>query len=158
GGGIDRVFHGFVQSLLEIHGVTVRHGDARVVPARDRGDGGAIDAEELTLVACHITGNRADDGGGGISAGTATLRDSPVSDNEAGVYGGGLGNADTLRLDNVTVSGNHAGEVGGGLALVPYDMVLEQTTITGNSASEGGGLWVSFFTCPSARFDCFIGF
>src|SRR5262249_31142082 len=72
GGGIDRVFQAFSQSSLEIHGVTVRHGDARRVPSRDRGDGGAIEADELTLVACHITGNHADNGGGAISAATAT--------------------------------------------------------------------------------------
>jgi CSLREA domain-containing protein len=150
GGGIDRVLDaGFVNSRLEIHDTTIRNGSAeRANPSVDAGDGGGVDADDLTLVRCHVTGNRAEGSGGGFAGNTVTARDTTVSDNEAD-FGGGIGFVLTLRLANVTVSGNHARSAGGGLIIDATDQELTGVTIVGNSADFGGGLYVGSATCPS---------
>jgi CSLREA domain-containing protein len=145
GGGIDRVLHGVLAGVLEVHGVTIRNG--RVTG--NAGDGGGIRGNRVVLTACQVTGNQASRYGGGALAFDLTASDTTFSDNEAGV-GGALASFDVLRLTNVTISGNRA-EVGGGLYLEPHDQVLTQVTITGNRARSGGGFYVEPVFCPSEQ-------
>ncbi|HEX3130321.1 MAG TPA: CSLREA domain-containing protein [Thermoanaerobaculia bacterium] len=158
GGGLDRILESKVfYEQLEIHGVTLRNGDARISRFGDHGDGGAVHAQLLTLVASHVTGNRAEGSGGGFYATLPTLRDSTVSNNQAASSGGGGIATVYLDLLNATVSGNRAGQHGGGLFVT--DGQIDRLTATGNSAGmRGGGLWVSGQEdCPSDGFPCAAG-
>jgi CSLREA domain-containing protein len=149
GGGIDRVLEAaIVNSSLEIHGATIRNGRAEPGSGGDTGDGGGLRGGVLTLIGCHVTGSSAATWGGGFAGDTVTARDTTVSDNRAEL-GGGIGFASTLRLTNVTVSGNHATTAGGGLIAGAEDQELNAVTISNNSAVQGGGLYVSYATCPS---------
>ena len=154
GGGIDRILQ--VRDFgkpLEIHGVTLRNGTARMSGQDPHGYGGAIDAQNLILVASHITGNRAEHGGG-LKISYLVARDTTVSNNEARYIGGGI-DAGYSLLSNVTVSGNRAGYYGGGLAV--SDGEIDGLTVTGNSAGEqGGGFWIEGpDACPSNGFPCY---
>jgi CSLREA domain-containing protein len=147
GSGIDRVLEGvFAETELEVRGVTVRNGRP-AGPGQD--DGGGIYAEgPLTLVGCHVTGNRTSGIGGGMYADLLVARDSTFSDNEA-LMGGGLASFLSVRLTNVTLSGNHALSKGGG-AFLPFSFTdLSHVTATGNQAQEGGGIaYDSDALCP----------
>jgi CSLREA domain-containing protein len=159
GGAIDRILESNeANSRLEIHGVTLRNGKAEVVSQfRDAGSGGAIAAGYLTLVASHVTGNRAVSGGG-VSSYDFVARDTTVSDNEA-IDGGGIDTFGFLRLANVTVSGNRAQDIGGGIRIYAFDQELDGVTIVGNSAGlRGGGIHVETETCPSSDPFCRIDF
>ncbi len=149
GGGHDRVLEAtVVNSSLEVHGATIRNGRAEMVRSNPHsGAGGGVNADDLTLVEVHVTGNHSQTYGGGIVGVEVEIRDSTLSDNEA-VEGGGIGWPQTLRMNNVTVSGNRATYVGGGIAIAIEDQALTSVTITGNSAAEGGGLYLFDITCP----------
>jgi CSLREA domain-containing protein len=157
GGAVDRILDADEEgSRLEIHGVTLRNGNAEADPRRpDWGDGGAVDARDLTLVASHVTGNRAASNGGGIFSSKLVARDTTVSDNEAGYSGGGIEVSGLLRLSDVTVSGNRAQFVGGGLNIQTEDQELTGITVVGNSAGlAGGGVSVEGPDCPSSDPFC----
>lgn len=151
GGGLDRVLHGLLSGILEVHGVTIRNGRASEgAPGSSFGDGGGILGTRVVLTGCHVTGNQAARYGGGALAFDLTASDTTFSDNEASA-GGAIGSFDVLRLTNVTISGNRA-EIGGGLYLEPHDQVLTQVTITGNRARSAGGFHVEPVFCPSGQF------
>jgi CSLREA domain-containing protein len=147
GGGIDRVLQVLGGARLEIHGVTIRNGHARIWPSPVRipGTGGGI-AGSVILEDCLVTGNVADDSGGGLDGFDVTIRNSTISGNSANVDGGGL-EAVIAHLENVTVSGNHATETGGGLMTYPEDQVFLNVTVTGNSAFRSGGIHLSDIAC-----------
>jgi CSLREA domain-containing protein len=137
---------------VAISGLTLTGGDT--------GIGGAIlNRENLTLTASTVSGNAAIDSGGIANfLGTATVADSTISDNRAGVPnfalgdGGGIGNfGGTLVLTNSTVSGNQAGygnsRTGGGVNnLAGGTVTISDSTISGNSAGSGGGIASDFGT------------
>jgi CSLREA domain-containing protein len=152
GGGIDRVLHGVIGDVLEVHGVTIRNGRA----LGTGGDGGGILGNRVVLTACHVTGNQASRQGGGAFAFNLEASDTTFSDNEASA-GGAIASSDVLRLTNVTISGNRA-EIGGGLYIETGDQVLTQVTITGNRAVSGGGFYHELFFCPSGVGFCILGF
>jgi len=153
GGGLDRVLHGLSDARLEVHDVTIRNGRVTGTQRFD-GDGGGILGIYVTLVGCHVTGNRASRDGGGVYASELTASATTFSDNEA-AFGGALANFGVMRLSNVTVSGNRATEAGGGLFVAPFDQVLTQVTITGNQAPSMGGVWLTPpETCPSGVGFC----
>ncbi|MES1239988.1 MAG: CSLREA domain-containing protein [Acidobacteriota bacterium] len=147
GNGLDRILDSDGPlSRLEIHGVTLRNGDWG-------GSGGAIYAGYLSLVASHVTGNRAYSGGG-VSSWDLDARDTTISDNEA-TFGGGIESLGFMRLSNVTVSGNRALEAGGGINLNAFDQEMNGVTVTGNRAGlYGGGVYATFETCPSSDPGC----
>ena len=141
GNGTDRILEGVLaEADLEVRGVTIRNGQATGWPGSAETSGGGVRAEgALTLVGCHVTGNRSDSHGGGAEAVALVARDSTFSHNEAS-FGGGLFSPFSLRLANVTLTGNRARIQGGG-AYLPFAVSdLSHVTATGNHAREGGGL------------------
>jgi predicted outer membrane repeat protein len=108
----------------------------------------------LTIVESTISGNTADDEGGGLhhEDGPLTIVESTISGNTAGNGGsGGLGNGGGggLWLDDVdgtisdtTISGNTAGDGGGGIYLYETLMTISNSTLSGNSADRGGALYI----------------
>ena len=118
------------------------------------GNGGALDIETNTIVNLTdvvITGNHAEDRGGGISNhGTLTMTGGAITNNSSNdkngekLGGGGLFNYDgaTANLTNVTISGNTAKEKGGGGLCNYGTLTLNGCAITGNSCKlNGGGIW-----------------
>ncbi len=112
------------------------------------GNGGALDIESGTTVNLTdviITGNTADDRGGGIAnSGTLTMTDCTLSgntsrDNLENIGGGGLINYAncTATLTNVTIDGNNA-LYGGGLCN-RGTLNMEGCTISNNLAYLFGG-------------------
>ncbi len=153
GGGLDRVFDGFVVNL-ELLALTVQGG-------RVNGAGGGIRSTgELGVYRALVRGNQAlgeNEGGGGIWVyGGLVMHESTVADNVAeGFGGGGLLTYGDVLLNNSTLSGNRAlsGDdppnpygfegLGGALLTGGFggDVIISNTTITGNAAIWGGGLY-----------------
>jgi hypothetical protein len=117
------------------------------------GHGGAFDIESGThvnLTDVIITGNHADDRGGGISNhGTLNMTRGAITNNESYDHtdpagGGGLFNYEgaTATLTNVTFTGNAATVYGGGGICNYGTLYLDGVTIQNNTArSNGGGIW-----------------
>ena len=117
------------------------------------GHGGAFDIESGThvnLTDVIITGNHADDRGGGISNhGTLNMTRGAITNNESYDHtdpagGGGLFNYEgaTATLTNVTFTGNNATVYGGGGICNYGTLYLDGVTIQNNTArSNGGGIW-----------------
>jgi len=114
------------------------------------GNGGALDIETGTVVNLTdvvITGNHADDRGGGISnKGTLTMTGGSITNNTSNdhsepVGGGGLFNYEgaTATLNGVTITGNTAHTHGGGIWNAANATLKMQgaITVTGNTANEG---------------------
>ena len=125
--------------IVNISGVTIRNG-------RTAGVGGGIsNSGALTLTNSTLSGNSADQDGGGIynaNGGTLTLTNSTVSGNNAGVDGGGIRNdpGGTLTLTNSTVTGNTAGDDGGGIYnIAGGTLTLTNSAVSGNDAGDDGG-------------------
>jgi hypothetical protein len=126
-------------------------------------------AATATLNSSTVSGNNADDDGGGLYVGSAygvlNLNNSTVSGNYAASYGGGLlisGGygyeasfyAAIANLSNSTVYGNTAYSGGGGLFNEGGAATINNSTIAGNSAdsaTSGGGLLTGSF--PSSPYD-----
>ena len=119
------------------------------------GNGGAIDIESTAtanLTNVTITGNHADDRGGGIGirgGGTLTMTGGSITNNESYDHsdpggGGGLFNAKgaTATLTNVTITGNEAKLWSGGGICNYGTLNLDGCTIQNNTARySGGGIW-----------------
>ncbi|GER79729.1 MAG: Ig-like domain-containing protein [Anaerolineales bacterium] len=102
----------------------------------------------MTVTNSALSGNSADDGGGGIYSdnySTVTVTNSALSNNSAG-YGGGIysNNYSTVTVTNSALSGNSATYSSGGGIFNYYQSTLTVTnsTLSGNSAtySNGGGI------------------
>lgn len=115
-------------------------------------DGGGISNQgSLTLNACVITTNSADQGAGiWNSGGLLTLHQCTVSNNFAtNNEGGGIYNTSggTLVLNSSQITGNFAGNAGGGLYNNSAEATLNDSSISGNSAGnaqspgQGGGIY-----------------
>ena len=119
------------------------------------GNGGALDIETNTTVNLTdviISGNKADDRGGGISnKGTLTMTGGSITNNTSNdgadpKGGGGLFNYNgaSATLTNVTITGNEVKVTGGGGLCNYGTMTLDGCTITGNSCQmNGGGIWTA---------------
>ncbi len=117
------------------------------------GNGGALDIEAgaaVNLSNVIVTGNHADDRGGGIgNHGTLTMTGGSITNNTSNDStdpkgGGGIFNytGATATLTNVTISGNEAKHYGGGGICNFGTLTLDGGTITDNTAgSQGGGIW-----------------
>ncbi len=148
--GASRVFNvdngnGGTLINVAISGLTITGG----VTGAD--GGGILTRETLTVTACHITGNSAEDGGGiGNFAGTFTVTDTTISDNTAtGTNGGGAGifnfsvnKAATSTISNSTISNNTTTTTGGGIYNFLGTIIVEYSTITENDApaTKGSGI------------------
>ena len=117
------------------------------------GNGGALDIETNTTVNLNdviISGNKADDRGGGISNnGTLTMQGGSITNNtchdhDAPRGGGGFFNYSgaTATLTNVTINGNRATVTGGGGICNFGTLTINGCTIQNNVANtHGGGIW-----------------
>jgi CSLREA domain-containing protein len=104
GGGIGNA----IGSTLELTNSTVR----------DNFGGGINNGGTLTVNGSTISGNSADEWGGGIYnsvGGTLTVTNSTISGNTVNLYGGGIVNFDTLTVESSTITDNSAGQEGGGI-------------------------------------------
>lgn len=162
GGALDRVFHLVTSgSMVQISGVTIRHGNAMLSGAggglmllanthllladsvvRDSVSpaGGGIfglNTSHLTVSGSSIELNTSDSSnGGGIDAsGTVTITASAVISNTAvnSASGGGInvGAGGQLLMQNSTLSGNQATNAGGAIFMAG-NVTLSNVTITAN--------------------------
>jgi hypothetical protein len=102
----------------------------------------------LTILNSTLSGNSADEDGGGISSGTfkspggVTVINSTISGNSTSSGGGGIAiQYGGLTLVNSTLSGNSAGDEGGGIANYTGRVQVANSTLSGNSAASGGGIY-----------------
>jgi hypothetical protein len=137
---MHRVFSVVSDTTAELRGMTVTGGRAH--------DGGGIHNDKnatLTLTNSTVSGNAAEDDGGGIyNSGTLTLTNSTVSGNTADdtdPSGGGIyNNSGTATLTNSTVSENTA-KYGGGIFNAHATMMLTNSTVSGNRGPFAAGLY-----------------
>jgi CSLREA domain-containing protein len=135
-------------------------GDANYTGTPDAGDSRIFhvetSADRLSVAGLTLTGGYTTGSGGalyGTSDTSATVTDSVITGNKAGVAGGGaasisasgVGNPQTtyLKLTNTVVTGNvAAGGNGGGIhAGGKYgSLSISGSTISGNSGEDGGGI------------------
>jgi CSLREA domain-containing protein len=135
----DRAFNVSSGVTVGISHVTIRNGSTLY--------GGGIENDGmLTLTDSTVSGNTADDDGGGIENdfnATLTLINSTVSGNMANSgydIGGGIFNHGTLVLTDSTISGNMANYSGG--IYNGGTLTLTDSTVSGNTATDyyGGGI------------------
>ena len=129
GNNVSRVFSITVGNVA-ISGVTIRDGNS------GSDSGGIQNFGTLTLTNSTVSGNTANDNGGGIfsAGGTLTITNSTVSGNSG--EGGGIHNGGgTLTITNSTVSDNIAGDKGGGIR---NDGTLTITNSTVSDNNDGG--------------------
>jgi len=126
---------------VTISGMTIKNGKAF-------NGGGIYNSGILTVSNCIISGNTADDyggGGGGIfNAAKATMivMGSTISSNTA-AFGGGIDNEGTATIQGgSTISGNSAdfGSGGGIFNAAKATMTVTGSTISSNTATFGGGI------------------
>ena len=119
--------------------VTIRGNLARMASIF-KVDSGA----NVTLAGLTITSGNAQDGGGIFNSGVLTLHHAMVSGNHANDSGGGIFNTPgaLLTLNHTTVSGNRAESEGGGIYNRDGSLILSNSTVSGNAAMlEGGGIF-----------------
>ena len=136
---------------LVITDTTISDNDA-IEADEGGGDGGGVFAfgsSVVTFERSTISGNTADDDGGGIHgnayyAGGVNLVDTTVSGNTAESDGGGIYFYDgALNITSSTVSGNLAESDGGGIYFYDGELVMTNSTVSGNTAdSDGGGIYI----------------
>lgn len=176
---LDRAFQVFSPAAVTISELTVQAGDSGPGLGASGGGIAMASGSTLTLEDAALSGNTAGDAGGGIysnggelilrrtrvvankaataagirNAGSLSVYDSTIADNQATQYGGGILNTGALTLEGVTVSGNTANTNAGGLYLHSADPAMGQvtisnSTISGNQAKAymGGGIWVYYQT------------
>ncbi|MCI0683337.1 MAG: Ig-like domain-containing protein [Gemmataceae bacterium] len=141
-GGDYRIFRVNAGATISLTGLTIANG--RLTGANQGAGVVVVGGGALTVSACRVTGNVANNVGGGIlSNGTLELRDSTIDGNSAS-SGAGLYNGGTLTVTNTTLSGNSAGSLGGGFVNTGNGTAnLTSVTITGNRATQGGGVYVA---------------
>ncbi len=118
--------------------------------AANTGRGGAIyNNGGTTLISdCVMTGNQAMLGGAmnNATAGTLTIRNTVLSNNQAVSVGGALQNfsTSTLHLINTSITGNSSGTstTGGGAIQGNGSITMTNVTMSGNSSlASGGGIY-----------------
>src|SRR3954452_12939832 len=128
--GTDSSFYGANPGdPITISGLTITGGNATAKHAPNYNSGGGIFNADtvLTVTNSRITGNNAQDDGGGIyseglGGGSLTLNNTTVSNNTggtaaSGAYGGGINSSDPTVIRNSTISGNTVGSDGPGVYL-----------------------------------------
>ncbi len=131
---------------VALSGLTIQNG----ADAGGTGGGGILlDAGDLALSDCTLSGNTATGNGGGLSNyGTATITHCTFSNNH-GYNGGGIynytysGNGGLTTLTGCTLTGNSATINGGGVYDYTYsgtggNTTLTRTTLSKNSAGGNG--------------------
>ena len=157
GQNISCVFLINVTYTVDMSGLTIQNGNMSAAIG-----GGIINAGDLILTDCTVSGNTANVSGGGIyNAGNVTMTNCTISGNTASAtatngsaavaIGGGigiLGGNGTVTLTNCTMSGNTASAtatskdelaIGGGIGNLGGNVTVTLTncTISGNTATSG---------------------
>ena len=113
------------------------------LPAVDGLDGGGIyfsgDSSQLTVQRSGIDSNVTPDSGGGlyVAAGSASISNTTISGNSAGVDGGGIYNAGASIVTHATIVGNSAAN-GGGLVDVSL-LQLYNSIVSDNQGGDCSG-------------------
>jgi hypothetical protein len=155
GNNASRVFYIASSVTAGLSGMTITGGNGvGALPNSQSGNGGGIWINgALTVTNSVITGNTAQDYGGGIevnnNSASLTLIASTVSNNSTtnGLGGGIEHDRGTLAVTNSTISGNHSntgnGYSAGGIYSSGASATITASTITGNTAvgtNGAGGL------------------
>ncbi len=154
GGALDSVFNVGPKASLTLSKMTIQNGNRS--GSQELGGGVRSLGTKTTIKNCLITDNAVPDGAGGgdgVEAGSLTISNSTLSDNNAFGGGGGLFFATTLiktaTISNSTISGNSANE-GAGIVVGAFSKAtIRNSTISGNTAMQivgsqpiGGGIFV----------------
>ena len=151
----SRVFHIAPGKVVTISGLTVTNGRAFGFYPNNEGAGILNDHGTVVLNNCAISGNVAENDGGGVcndgtgGAAIMSINNSTVNNNSAG-HGGGVYNdgrmkgATLLQISNTTLNNNSSGDDAGAIlniADTKDTATVSNCTISGNSAqSYGGGI------------------
>ena len=101
--------------------------------------------ETFTMNGGTIAGNTAPNGGGVLSNGPFTMTEGTISGNNAD-YGGGVGNYGPFKMTGGTIAGNIADYQGGGVCNMDGLFTMTEGTIKDNQARyEGTGVY-SFYS------------
>jgi len=158
---VDRIFHiiDLGSKVVTIEGVTIRGGSSV-----DKGGGIYNFGSTLILRNVNITGNQANQWGGGVRnkidlergiGSTLTIFDAIILANYSGGDGGGIDNDGSLYIANSLISTNQAVVKGGGISnnsQLGYQVKITNTTITQNIGADGAGVStagedVTFLNC-----------
>jgi len=113
-----------------VDGFTIRNGSA------DYGGGIFCWYGTPTIINCVISGNAAEEVGGGLYGCNGTIQNCIITGNSAS-FGGGLAFCDGA-IRNCVISENTAEKIGGGVC--DCGAIIQNGTIVQNSAQWGGGL------------------
>jgi predicted outer membrane repeat protein len=128
GSQLSRVFQIATGVTASFNGLTIENG------AADQG-GAFLNAGNLTITGCTLSGSSASGNGGAISnTGTLSLASSTFSGNSAQVDGGGVFSQDALTITNCSFTGNTALSAGGGL------YCSGTSTVTGSTFTNNTGI------------------
>ena len=143
---------------VDISGLTITNGKAPLGGGIFNGEG------SVSLADCAISGNSADDSGGGVynETGIASgrymfIRRCLITDNSAltggAAQGGGIYNTGIVSVFDSTISGNRA-VYGGGVYSSYYRTSISGSTITSNIATSiGGGIFGESVAGTSAEIE-----
>ena len=140
---------GFGTVVTIAAGVTVELQHLQITRGVNEQGAGIHNRGTLTLRGCLITENRATQTGGIHNrAGTVTLLDSAVTNNDSTISGGGIGNdsGTVIMLGTSRVAGNETRGAGGGIFLHTASSRVElhdDSIVTDNTAESGGGIATS---------------
>ncbi|MDR0443672.1 MAG: fibronectin type III domain-containing protein [Treponema sp.] len=139
-------------SLVYVNGGNLIINDGAKITGNNAGNtqGGGINVQSsgtLTLNGGIISGNTANNGGGGMCIfGNAVIHSGKINGNEdkSGYGGGGIFvfTNGTLIMHNGTISGNTAARFGGGVYVYSSgasSFTMHGGVISGNTSKEGGG-------------------
>ncbi|WP_442508552.1 S8 family serine peptidase [Novipirellula sp. SH528] len=143
--GIDRAIKVHENASLTLQRLTVTGG----VAPNDESGGGILSAGNLTLDQVIVRGNEAigvnaNVGGGGVAiwGGTATIRDSRLTDNRSDAGGGVyFANFSTGEISGSTLDSNTATDFGGAVAAIASGQIdILNSTLSLNQAADGGAV------------------
>jgi CSLREA domain-containing protein len=112
-------------------------------------DGGGIFNSEtgtMTLAGVVVTGNQAQEGGGGgifngrFGRGAMVVTNSTVSNNTSRTSGGGIHNLGILSLDDGAIEHNDGGVTGGGIFNQAIVTITDSAVTDNVTSSTGGGI------------------
>jgi hypothetical protein len=147
GNHASRVFAVAAKKTVVLSGLTISNG----VTGISSNGGGIVNAGNLTVSDCTLSGNSAANGGGIYNnGGTLTVSGCTLSNNSTlgGGFGGGIyNNGGTLTVSNSSLSGNTAPGGGdfnqgdGGGIYNAGTAIVSGCTLSNNSAQAGGAIY-----------------
>jgi hypothetical protein len=143
GSSSGRVMYVNSSRTVSISDLTIQNGYL----GSDNG-AGIYNQGTLNLTRVKITSNTAVQGAGLATAGSFTIVDGVISNNNANVDATGRGGgiwiyeSGSVSISNTTISGNTSTEYGGGIFVVGSSTVFSMinVTLSGNTSKNGGGM------------------